>query len=94
MNPGHFGAVVEETATVLGSARVEINGTEYQLPVNDNKNNLHSGPDWYRTRVWDVKEINEEKNSVTFGSVGPDGDQGFPGNFSVTVTYELTKKTK
>ena len=94
VNPGHFGAVVGRNGNRIGNARVEINGTEYQLPVNDNKNNLHSGPDWYRTRVWDVKEINEEKNSVTFGLFSPDGDQGFPGNFSVTVTYELTEENE
>ena len=94
VNPGHFGAVVGRNGNRIGNARFEINGTEYQLPVNDNKNNLHSGPDWYRTRVWDVKEINEEKNSVTFGLFSPDGDQGFPGNFSVTVTYELTEENE
>ena len=94
VNPGHFGAVVGRNGNRIGNARFEINGTEYQLPVNDNKNNLHSGPDWYRTRVWDVKEIDEEKNSVTFGLFSPDGDQGFPGNFSVTVTYELTEENE
>lgn len=39
----------------------------YQLEKNDNgKNNLHSGPNFYRTRVWDVAEIDAEKNSITF----------------------------
>ena len=74
--------------------KVYINGKDYQLAVNDNKNNLHSGPNWYRTRVWDVKEINQEKNSVTFGFFSPDGDQGFPGNFSGSVTYELTEENR
>lgn len=90
-NPGHFGAVVGRNGNRIKAAKFTINGKEYQLAVNDNKNNLHSGPNWYRTRVWNVTEINEEKNSVTFGILSPDGDQGFPGNYTGYVTYELTE---
>lgn len=90
VNGCHFGAVIGRNGNRIGNAKFTINGKEYQLAVNDNKNNLHSGPDWYRTRVWDVTEINEEKNSITFGITSPDGDQGFPGTFKGTVTYELT----
>ena len=60
------------------------------LAQNDNKNNLHSGPDFYRTRVWDVEEVKEQENSITFRIFSPDGDQGFPGNFTGYVTYKLT----
>ena len=53
-------------------------------------NNLHSGPDGYDKRKWDVKAIDEEKNSITFSMSSPDGDQGFPGNCTLSVTYTLT----
>ena len=48
-------------------------------------------PDWYRTRVWEVKKVDQEKNAVAFGLYSPDMDQGFPGNFTVQVTYTLTE---
>ena len=59
-NTNHFGAVIGRNGNRIGKARFAIDGKEYQLSVNDNQNNLHSGPDWYRTRMWDVKEINQE----------------------------------
>src|SRR5699024_1188599 len=55
-NPCHFGAVIGRNGNRIGKARFTLNGKEYQLAVNDNENNLHSGPDWYRTRVWEVKK--------------------------------------
>ena len=93
-NPGHFGAIIGRNGNRIKNARFAINGKEYQLAVNDNANNLHSGPNWYRTRVWNVVEIDEEKNAVTFGILSPDKDQGFPGNFTGYVTYELTDENE
>lgn len=93
-NPNHFGAVIGRNGNRIGKAKFTIDGKDYQLAVNDNQNNLHSGPSWYRTRVWDVKEVNQEKNSVTFEIFSPDGDQGFPGNFTGSVTYELTEENQ
>ena len=90
-NPCHFGAVIGRNGNRIGGARFTLNGKEYQLAVNDNKNNLHRGPDWYRTRVWEVKKVDQEKNAVAFGLYSPDMDQGFPGNFTVQVTYTLTE---
>lgn len=89
-NPCHFGAVIGRNGNRIGEAKFSLNGKEYKLAVNDNKNNLHSGPDWYRTRMWKVEALSEEKNSITLGLFSPDGDQGFPGNFTCHVTYELT----
>ena len=55
---------------------------------NENNNNLHSGPDGYDYRLWNVEEADD--SAVTFVLMSPDGDQGFPGNFEVSVTYTLT----
>lgn len=92
VNPPHFGAPIGRSGNRIGNAKFMLNNKEYQLPVNDNKNNLHSGPDFYRIRVWEVSKIDEEKNSITFKLFSPDGDQGFPGNFTVYVTYTLTEE--
>lgn len=90
VNPPHFGSPIGRNGNRIGGAKFVINGKEYKLAENDNINNLHSGPDFYRTRVWDVAEIDEDLNSITFKIFSPDGDQGFPGNFTGYVTYRLT----
>ncbi len=88
-----FGATVGRNGNRIGSASFHLNGKTYQLAKNDNgRNNLHSGPDYYHFRMWDVIETME--NSITFALHSPDGDQGFPGQFDVEVTYTLTENNE
>lgn len=94
VNGCHFGAVIGRNGNRIANAAFQIGGVNYPLAVNDNKNNLHSGPDWYRTRVWETAEVNEEENRVTFRLFSPDGDQGFPGNFTCSVSYRLTEENE
>lgn len=89
-NTCFFGAVIGRSGNRIDKGRFTIDGKTYQLAVNDNENNLHSGPDGYQKRRWDVKSASEAANSITFALNSPDGDQGYPGNFQVTVTYTLT----
>lgn len=90
-NPPHFGAIVGRNANRIAGAKFTLHGTQYQLAVNNGPNNLHSGPDFYRTRIWDA-ELEETENgpSVCFSLTSPDGDQGYPGNADIAVTYTLT----
>lgn len=89
-NPCSFGVTVGRNSSRIKGAKFSIDGKEYLLDKNEKNNNLHSGFNRYGTRVWDY-EINEENNSVKFSLVSPDGDQGFPGTFKVSVTYKLTE---
>ena len=84
-----FGATVGRHANRIGNAVYEHEGVKYQLEKNDGENNLHSGFDCWSFRVWNVKETTE--NSITFAIHSPDGDQGFPGNVDMEVTYTLTE---
>ena len=87
-DPYSFGACVGRVANRTNMGRFELNGKEYQLAQNQNGiHNLHSGPNTYNKRVWDSR-IEGEK--VIFALHSPDGDQGFPGNFDVEVSYEFT----
>ena len=87
-----FGAVVGRNCNRIGGAAFELNGKRYQLAKNDNgENNLHGGPDFFKDRVWDLLQIAE--NSITFGLRSPHGDQGFPGNAEIMVTYTLEQGT-
>lgn len=83
-----FGAIVGRSANRIGGASFEINGKTYQLAQNNKGNNLHSGPDYYSKRMWTVEDTSE--NSITFSLFSPDGDQGYPGNVKISVTYTLT----
>ena len=83
-----FGAVVGRNANRIGNAAFTLGGQCYQLDKNDNgKNNLHSGKDFFKNRIWDVLEVTE--STITFGLESPHGDQGFPGNAKIWVTYKL-----
>lgn len=61
------------------------------LAQNENDNNLHSGPDGFEKKLWKVAEISDDKNSVIFNHISPDGENGFPGEFDVSVKYEFTE---
>ncbi len=83
-----FGATIGRNGNRIGEARFELNGKTYQMDQNEKGNNLHSGFDYYHYRMWNAKASTD--NSITFSLHSPDGDQGFPGNFDIDVTYTLT----
>lgn len=90
-NPPHFGAPIGRNANRIGGAKFTLNGKEYKLEANNGSNNLHSGPDLYHTRLWDSQAEEEDLGtSVSFSLFSADGDQGFPGNANISVTYTLT----
>ena len=87
----YMGAIVGRHANRIQHARVTINGRDYQLEANDGPkktNSLHSGKRGFCYHLWGASE-QEGKLFMTYFS--PDGDGGFPGNFKVHVTYELTE---
>ncbi len=85
-----FGSVVGRNANRVKAAGFTFGGCQYQMGKNDGNNNLHSGPDFYKDRLWDVEK--KAENSITLKLVSPDGDQGFPGNAEIKVTYTLTEE--
>ena len=86
-----FGSLVGRFANRIGKATFELNGTRYNLDVNDGENFLHGGFFRYEKQVWDSKVL---ENGVEFSRLSPDGEQGFPGNLEVTVKYTLTEDNK
>ena len=84
----YFGATVGRNANRVGGAAFTLGGREYKLDANDNgRNNLHSGFNSYHTRIWRVAA--HQENSITLELHSPNGDQGFPGNAVLRVTYTL-----
>lgn len=86
----YFGATVGRSANRTEHAQFELNGTTHHLTPNERQNNLHSGPNGYQLRLWQMKNIDEEQNAITFQLISPDGDQGYPGQLDLSVTYQLT----
>lgn len=84
-----FGATVGRNANRIGGASFEIDGRVYMLEKNDNDcNNLHSGSRPWSKRLWKVGA--EGEDTVMLALASPDGDQGFPGNADVRVSFTLT----
>lgn len=86
----YFGSTIGRNSNRVKNASFVLNGITYNLDKNEReKNNLHSGFNPYNKRLWNYS-INENSNSVSFNLISPDGDQGFPGEFNISVTYTLT----
>ena len=82
---GCLGATVGRNANRIQGASFRLNGKDYTLTPNENGNNLHSGPDLYFKRMW--KLVSHTDTAVTLELNSPHGDQGFPGNAVIRVTY-------
>ena len=86
-NGAALGATVGRNSNRLKGASFRLGDTDYFLPKNEGNNNLHSGPDFFFQRMW--KLVEHTHASVTLELNSPDGDQGFPGNATIRVTYAL-----
>lgn len=86
-----FGTVVGRNSNRTKEGKFTLNGKEYQMGVNDGKNNLHSGPDYFKNRLWNVESVDDR--SICLSLFSPDGDQGFPGNATIRVTYTLEENS-
>lgn len=88
----YMGTTVGRYANRIARGTFEIDGEHYQLETNQAGNTLHGGPDGFDKRRWDIVE--QSQNAVSFMLVSADGDQGFPGELSVSVSYQLTDKNQ
>lgn len=85
----YFGAICGRTANRIANGRFSLEGIEYNLPVNNGPNSLHGGLKGFNAVVWDVKNVTE--NSIELFYLSRDGEEGYPGNLSVWLTYTLTE---
>lgn len=88
-NP-YFGCVVGRYGNRIANGKFSINGNEYILAQNDGTNNLHGGVKGFNKQVWSADEIkNDTYAGIEFKYLSKDGEEGFPGDLSVTVTYTI-----
>lgn len=85
-----FGAAIGRCGNRIEYGKFSINGKEYSLAQNSGKNHLHGGLKGFDKVVWDANIVDNEKNILTFSYLSKDGEEGYPGNLKVTITYMLT----
>ena len=83
-----LGATVGRNANRISGASFQLGEKVCHLTPNENGNNLHSGPDFFHKRLW--KLVEHTDTAVTLRLLSPDGDQGFPGDAVIQVTYALS----
>ncbi|XP_022135314.1 aldose 1-epimerase-like, partial [Momordica charantia] len=89
----YFGNIVGRVANRIGGAQFELNGVVYKLVANDGKNLLHGGKIGFGDVIWKV-ESHVQDSHITFTYDSFDGEQGFPGDVSVSVTYLFIETNK
>jgi aldose 1-epimerase len=91
---GHPAAasVIGRVANRIAKARFTLDGTEYKLVANSGPNHIHGGNRNFSKVVWQAKALPAKRReaSVQFTYLSKDGEEGYPGNLTVTVTYTLT----
>lgn len=90
-NDGFLGALIGRHANRIAGGEFELNGTKYNVGLNEGKNSLHGGINGFDKKVWSAEEVDGEEPSLKLSIVSEDGEEGFPGTLKVTVTYTLTK---
>ncbi len=84
----YFGATIGRFANRIGRARFALDGVEHRLPANDGPSCLHGGTVGFDHHLWSAQHGPGE--SVQLRHTSPDGDMGFPGELTATVTFTVT----
>jgi aldose 1-epimerase len=81
-----FGPIVGRYANRIAHAKFTLDGKEYTLTKNNGDNSIHGGPTGFHNRMWTGKTI---QDGVELKYLSKDGEEGYPGNLSVTVRYTV-----
>ena len=84
----YFGSIVGRYGNRIAKGKFSIDGKEYKLAVNNGENHLHGGVIGFDKVVWDAKVVGP--NSIALHYLAKDGEEGYPGNLDINVTYTLT----
>ena len=84
-----FGAIIGRYGNRIAKGAFTLDGKTYKLATNNGPNNLHGGNKGFDKVLWSVEPVSGS-NAIAFTRTSPDGEEGFPGNLRVRVTYTLT----
>lgn len=88
----YFNSTCGRFANRIKDAKFTLEGKEYKLAVNNGPNSLHGGAEGFNMKVWDVKSVTESE--IILHYLSPDGEEGYPGNLDITLTYQLTDENE
>jgi aldose 1-epimerase len=92
-NTAYFGALIGRYANRIAGGKFVLKGVTYHIPINDGPNTLHGGISGFNRKVWDARPMETlDGQALELHYLSKDGEEGFPGNLSVTVRYTLDKK--
>jgi len=93
--PPFFGAIVGRYGNRIGKGKFTLDGKPYSLATNNGVNHLHGGNKGFDKVLWTIttKDAPEGSQAI-FSRTSKDGEEGYPGNLQVRVTYTLTEKNE
>ncbi len=94
-NNPHFGALIGRYGNRIANGEFKLNGETYHLPKNNGPNTLHGGVKGFDKMMWQAEPFeNKDAAGIVLTRVSKDGEEGFPGNVKVKVTYTLTNNNE
>jgi aldose 1-epimerase len=87
----YFGAICGRFTNRIAKGKFTLDGKEYTLATNNGENHLHGGKVGFNDKLWQARELpgSEKEVAVELKYVSPDGEEGYPGELTVTVVYTL-----
>jgi len=94
-SPPYFGATVGRFAGRINNSVFNLNGKAFLLNKNNNNHSLHGGMENFSQKVWKVENITDGKDpSITLSCLSPAGEENYPGDVVVKLTYTLSEKNE
>ena len=87
-NEQYFGAIIGRFGNRIAKGQFSIGDSTYSLATNNGENHLHGGPKGFHNVVWNI--LHESDSSLVLSYRSQDGEEGYPGNLEVEITYSLT----
>ena len=91
-NGTYHGALIGRVGNRIAKGKFTLDSKTYSLPINNNENHLHGGPEGFHNQVWEVKAFDQSSISMSYFS--KDGEMGYPGNLDVQVKYSLNNENE
>ena len=86
----HLGGTIGRYGNRITKGQFSIGRSVFQLPLNNGPNSLHGGFRGFDRRMWKVEPVESDIPAVRFSRLSPDGEEGYPGNLFVSVTFSLS----